>query len=262
MHTRLALFALLTAWLIPTPGLAQERERTDSLEQEIRILKARLDSLQQVLERLIQQGQDTTVVSDELEALRAAARVAAGEAEAADTTVEQQSRTRALQSLNPEISVTGNVVGSYLTPAGEVGEFKATPREFEFAFESALDPYTRTKVFVSYEEELEIAGFPEEEGEEGHGGFELEEGYLYWVGLPGRFGIKAGKFRQEIGLYNRWHTHALYDVDRPLPTVAFLGDDGLIQTGAAMTFPSLNIGPSTQTAWFRIDAAEQPHPVR
>ncbi len=107
---------------------------------------------------------------------------------------------------------------------------------------------------MSYEEELEIAGFPEEEGEEEHGGFELEEGYLYWVGLPGRTGLKAGKFRQEIGLYNRWHTHALLEVDRPLPSVLFLGDDGLIQTGISLTSPTLTLGPSANTAYFEVTA--------
>ncbi len=96
--------------------------------------------------------------------------------------------------------------------------------------------------------DFEIAGFPEEEGaEEEHGGFEIEEGYMYWVGLPGGFGAKVGKFRQEIGLYNRWHTHALFEVERPLATVSFLGEDGLIQTGAAVTLPSFTLGPTTQT---------------
>jgi len=252
MYTRLVLFVLLATALTPISAMGQEPERTDSLEQAIRILKARVDSLQMVLERLASRGQDTSEISDELANLRAAAQAAAGEAEAADTSVEQQSRTRSLQSLNPEISVTGDLVGSYLAPAAGESRPTATAREFEFAFESALDPYTRTKVFVSYEQPVEIAGYPEDQGQEDPGGFEVEEGYLYWVGLPGRFGLKAGKFRQEIGLYNRWHTHALLEVDRPLPIVAFLGHDGLIQTGVSITLPSLDIGPSTQTAWFEV----------
>jgi hypothetical protein len=252
MYTKSALFVVLATALMPLSAMGQEPERTDSLQEEIRILKARLDSLQVVLEHLVSQGRDTAEVTDELAQLRAAAQAAAGEAEAADTSVEQQSRTRTLQSLNPEISVTGDLVGSYLAPAtGEVRP-TGTPREFEFAFESALDPYTRTKVFVSYEQEIEIAGYPEDEGAEDHGGVEVEEGYLYWVGLPGRLGLKAGKFRQELGLYNRWHTHALLEIDRPLPTVAFLGHDGLIQTGVSITLPSLDIGPSTQTAWIEV----------
>ncbi len=219
------------------------RARADSLEARIRELEARLDSLLAALARGAA-ADSAAALADELEALRAAARAAAGDQAPRDTT--GQSRTRNLSVLNPEISVTGDVVGSYLAPTGEDPYLTAVPREFEFAFEAALDPYTRTKIFVSYEEELVIAGLEHEaeEGESGHSGFGIEEGYLYWVGLPANLGIKVGKFRQQIGLYNRWHTHALLEVDRPLPTVAFLGDDGLLQTGLSLVAPPLVAGPS------------------
>ncbi|MGD2218306.1 MAG: hypothetical protein PVJ64_16230, partial [Gemmatimonadales bacterium] len=192
----------------------------------------------------------------ELEALRAAAEAAAAEQGAPDST--QVSRTRELSVLNPEISVTGDFVGTYTARPSERNRFSGVPREFEFGFQSALDPYTRTKIFISYEEELEIAGLQlEEEGEaHGHSGFGIEEGYLYWVGLPANLGLKIGKFRQEIGLYNRWHTHALLEVDRPLPAVAFLGDDGLIQTGLAFGLPTLVTGPGTHIATLEITRSE------
>jgi hypothetical protein len=64
----------------------------------------------------------------------------------------------------------------------------------------------------------------------------------------------VGKFRQEIGLYNRWHSHALLEVERPLAATTFLGEDGLIQTGLGITLPSLSIGPTTQTATFEAAA--------
>jgi hypothetical protein len=249
---RLTFFLALLLTGVAAPGSAQQRaQRPDSLEAEVRRLRLRIDSLQLVLERLVGDRRDTAQVQDELAALRAAARAAAGATP--DTAAPQGSRTRDLQMLNPEISATGDVVGSYARTAG-TGTATAVPREFEFSFQSALDPYTRTKIFATYEQELDIAGYPEEDGEDEHGGFEIEEGYLYWVGLPGAVGLKAGKFRQDIGLYNRWHTHALWEVDRPLPAVAFLGHDGLIQTGVSVTAPSLRIGPSTQTAVFEATA--------
>lgn len=252
MRISAALLVTLCVGAAATPAVAQQPERADSLEQEIRRLKARLDSLEALLRQLIRQGQDTSVVSDELAALRAAAQ-AAGEP-AQDTTAQQESKTRGLSILNPEISVTGDIVGYYLAPDGADSRVSAVPREFEFSFQAAIDPYTRTKVFVGYEEGLRIAGFPEEEGEEEHGGFKLEEGYLYWVGLPGNLGLKAGKFRQEIGNYNRWHTHALYETDRSMPSIVFLGDDGLIQTGLSLVSPALALGPSTNTATFELTA--------
>ena len=126
-----------------------------------------MDSLRRVLEELIRRNRDTTEAVDELARLRAAAQAAAGEAEP-QTTGEQGSRTRNLSILNPEISVTGDIVGSYVAPSGEDNQAGAVPREFEFSFQAALDPYTRTKIFVTHEEEFEIAGLGEEDdGEEG-----------------------------------------------------------------------------------------------
>jgi hypothetical protein len=250
----IVVLALTLAAAAPLSSWAQEA-KIDSLEARIRELEARLDSLLAALAS--GEGADSAALraAAELEALRAAAQAAAAEQEPPDTA--QESRTRDLSVLNPEISVTGNVVGTYTAPVDERNKFTAVPREFEFGFESALDPYTRTKIFVSYEEELEIAGLDLEEGEgQEHSGFGIEEGYLYWVGLPANLGLKIGKFRQEIGLYNRWHTHALWEVDRPLPAVAFLGDDGLIQTpGSRSRSPLLSRGPALISPRWRSPAA-------
>ena len=163
----LASLAMAVVLLAAAPaGLSAQETKTDSLEARIRELEARLDSLLAALARGEGAGADSAAkgTAAELEALRAAARAAAGQQEQ-DTT--EVSRTRNLSILNPEISVTGDVLGQYLAPAGEDNFFTAVPREFEFAFEAALDPYTRTKVFLSYEQEFVIAGLAEEEeGEE------------------------------------------------------------------------------------------------
>lgn len=261
--------ALLLVVGSPAATLAQET-RADSLEARVERLESLVDSLVAELRKLsarpeaaVAEAEPEPTEEEELAALREAARQAAAE-DAARDTAPAESRTRNLNVLNPEISVTGDIVGGLRAPDGGDSETSAIPREFEFSFQAALDPYTRTKVFVSHEQELEIAGLEDvlggeegEEGEEGgHGGVHLEEAYVYWVGLPGAIGLKAGKFRQEVGLYNRWHTHALFEVERPLATVALFGDDGLIQTGASLTLPSFTVGPATQTAWFEATAAD------
>ena len=254
----LAIFA--SFGLVPGYAWAQE-SRTDSLEARIEQLEVVVDSLSLMLSAR-EPEKAVPGPKDELAALREAARVEAEKTEEPEPEMaDTQSRTGNLSILNPEISVTGDIVGGLLWPTDkDDSEAVALPREFELSFQSALDPYTRTKIFFSKEEELPIAGLEEvlESGDEehageeveghgGHGNVELEEGYLYWVGLPGAFGIKAGKFRQELGLYNRWHTHALLEVDRPLATQAFLGDHGLIQTGVSLSLPSAQIGSGTQT---------------
>ncbi len=241
---------------LPQAGQTQQ----DSTTTMLRALLRRLDSLERVVADLRASQRDTTQTTDEVAALRAAARAAVGDAPSNTTPTEGQSRTRNLQILNPEISVTGDVVGSMSAASQESAAFRGTPREFEFSFQTALDPYTRTKVFITREEDFEIAGTPEREtpAADGSGpvqeapGFEIEEGYMYWVGLPGGFGAKIGKFRQEIGLYNRWHTHALFEVERPLAATTFLGEDGLIQTGASIVLPTFTFGPATQSLTFEV----------
>ena len=257
-----ALLFILATWA--RPGIAQERlpAQQDSVVVLLRQLLQRLDSLERIIADLRAAQQDTTEAADELAALRAAARAAADEATpAAEQTGDQGSRTRNLNVLNPEISVSGDIVGNFAAPPGEENTLGATPREFEFSFQAALDPYTHMKIFVAREQDFAIAGLEEgapvfdngSEGEEEETKtFEIEEGYMYWVGLPGGFGAKVGKFRQEIGLYNRWHTHALLDVERPLASTTFLGEDGLIQTGAAITLPTFTFGPATQAVVFEV----------
>ena len=245
------MIALWTVFLLPMAVpqalYPQDPISRDSVLMELRKIERRIDSLEAIIGELRQFNRGADAPISDLAALRAAATAAAEDAnDAAPATGEQQSRTRDLGILNPEISVTGDVVGTFVVPEGSGGRFGATPREFEFSFQSALDPYTRTKIFITREEDFDVAGAAED-GEEEEGSFEIEEAYMYWVGLPGGFGAKVGKFRQELGLYNRWHTHALFEVARPLATTIFLGEDGLIQTGVSVVVPTFTVGRATQT---------------
>jgi hypothetical protein len=92
------------------------------------------------------------------------------------------------------------------------------PREFEVGFQSALDPYSHTKIFVSLEN-----------GEVG-----VEEGYAYWIGLPGHLRLDLGKYRQQFGELNRWHLHAVPETEYPLAVRTYLGEDGLAGTGLSL----------------------------
>jgi hypothetical protein len=91
-------------------------------------------------------------------------------------------------------------------------------REFEVGFQSALDPYSNTKIFVSLE----------------NGAVSVEEGYAYWTGLPGHIRFDIGKFRQQFGELNRWHLHALPETEYPLALRRYLGDDSLAGTGISL----------------------------
>lgn len=206
--------ALLVATACLTAaGVGQQptQRQMDSLAAQVRRLRAQLDSL-----LAASRGPEAT---DDLARLRAAASQAAGAAHdtmAADTMGQAVGRERNQSQLNPEIGVTGDVRGYIRDGGTQYDNF--VPREFEIGFQSALDPYSHTKIFVSIED----------------GSVGLEEGYAYWTGLPGHIRLDVGKYRQQFGELNRWHLHALPETEYPLALTAYLGEDGLAGTGLSL----------------------------
>lgn len=231
----LALAVALPFPALPVPAAAQEP--TDSLRAELARLRARMDSLEAVLERL-QAGEEAAEAEGELARLREAARQAAREGgrEEPQEETEFQGRQRSLQALNPEISLNVDVFGHVNTDDANGQNF--VPREFEFSFQSALDPFSRAKIFLTRENAgPETVPFvEEEEGEEEEGEVDVEEGYVEWVGLPGGVSVKLGKFFQRLGGLNRWHSHALPFQSRWLPHIAFVGEGPVSQAGASFNW--------------------------
>jgi hypothetical protein len=210
---------------------AQAPTRSDSLEAELRRLRARLDSLERVVAALAPAGRDTAAAVDELAALRAAARAAVSP----DTSPSAgpQASLGNLNRLNPEISVTTDV--RLQMDPDEADADNVDFREVEFSFQSALDPYASTKIFLSAGEE----------------GVEIEEGYAYWTGLPGGIRLDLGRFRQQVGELNRWHPHALPESESPLVLREYLGDEGLVGDGIGLylALPFGGGGAGTYELW-------------
>ena len=65
---------------------------------------------------------------------------------------------------------------------------------------------------------------------------EMAEAYVTWVNLFKRLNLTAGKFRQQFGVINRWHEHALDQTFFPLPIEMFMGEEGLNQIGISMNW--------------------------
>ncbi len=218
----------------PTPLRAQEpQERRDSLELEVRALRASLDSLRQVLARLVRQGQDTTEVADELAALRAAARAAAPE-QPADTSVDQSViRSRSLNRLNPEISVTADVRFNANRPGPQRDNVDV--RVISLSLQSDLDPYAYTKIFIGFSGQRVGIG----------------EAYAYWTGGPGGLRVGVGRFRQRAGELNRWHLHALPESEWPLVITEYFGNVGLVGDGLNLYWitPFTTIGGGVHELW-------------
>ena len=185
--------------------------------------------------------------SGDLASLRAAAAAAAGQPAPSDTTPDSvppseaapppAAAPRGANLLNPEISATGDV--RLVAEEGTRGD--AVAREFEFAFQSALDPYSNTKIFLAASDE----------------GVEIEEGYIYYTGLPGRLRLDFGKFRQQVGDLNRWHSHALPESEYPLVYQRYFSEEGLAGVGLSLyTALPFSLGGATHEVWLQGTSVE------
>ena len=132
---------------------------------------------------------------------------------------------------NPDISVVGNMLGAAGhnpvedSPALELSEAEAS-------FQAIVDPYARADFFIAV----------------GPDGAELEEGFVTFNTLPGRFLLKAGKLRANFGKVNTQHAHALGWTDRPLVTRNLVGgEEGLADSGLSLSRLVMN-------PWFFLEA--------
>jgi hypothetical protein len=119
---------------------------------------------------------------------------------------------------NPAISA----IGWFQAVSGNDPGLQQDPfalREVELGFQAAVDPFTRADFFLS-------AG-PE--------GLEIEEGTITWLALPGGGQAKVGKFRADLGKFNRTHPPETPFADRPLASEAFFGEEGLTTTGLSLS---------------------------
>jgi len=129
-------------------------------------------------------------------------------------------QTRNLNQLNPEISATGDMYGTFSDHVGDAAANQFRFGEFELALQATLDPYSAAKFAIVQE----------------GGEFALEEGYMEFTSLPGNMGFKAGQMRLDWGKLNRWHQHGLPQTDRPLVHQAIIGEDGLSGLGASFSW--------------------------
>lgn len=216
---------------------------TDSLSRALERLAARLDRL--IAVRCAAPGvAPPDSGADELAALRAAAADAAAAPTGTGADTGQVAPARAAgprrggSLLNPELTVTGDV---RLIGSRRGDSFQAEAHEFEFGLQSALDPYSSAKVFLAVEDE-EVG---------------VEEGYVYWTGLPGRLRIDAGLVRQQVGDLNRWHRHALPESEYPLVYRRFLGEEGLAGAGLFLyTALPASLAGGTHEVWLQGSTVE------
>lgn len=192
-------------------GQEQIHQRLEQLERELAELRAAREE-------------------EELEALRRAAESDAAAAPDESESVDQRTfvaGSRSMQMLNPEISLSADLVGQLITNpdmkfyAGETDR-SAIPflRALDLHMQSSLDPFSFTKLAIGF----------------GPEGAAVEELFITWTGLLPRTRLTLGRFRQLFGVLNRWHMHDMDQVDRPLAMRVLLGEEGLAQDGVSLAW--------------------------
>ena len=145
-----------------------------------------------------------------------------------------------LQALNPEISVTGDMLTLYRDQKGTRQRSDFHFRTLGIHIESYLDPYTRFKAAVPVTESFAKLG----------------EAYMTRFGFLPDVNLTLGKFRQQFGVVNRWHKHALDQVDFPLALRNIFGDGGLNQTGLSLDWTLPSIRETAQELTFQVTNGE------
>lgn len=218
----------------------------DSLSQSLAQLSTRLEKL--IVARCqpgLPPAPAADTAGDDLAALRAAAAAAAGgptqaqkpDSNAKPERVEFVGRQRSGSALNPEISATGDVRLIGRQHHGLSGDAS----EFEVALQSTLDPYSNAKIILSFTPDK----------------VDVEEGYIWYTGLPARIRADLGQIREQVGDLNRWHTHALPESEYPLVYQRYLGEDGLAGAGLSLytTLP-VSVFHGTHEVWVQGTSAE------
>jgi hypothetical protein len=140
--------------------------------------------------------------------------------------------------------------GQFLLDFGVVGDFvgnitqrnveKATggtffgrenrffPREIELMFFGQIDPYARGEVRIEAAEEFEDGARDLHLG--------LAEANLTLLTLPYGTQAKLGLMRNRFGLLNERHREALPQTDQPNVLTRFLGEEGLRESGAEVSW--------------------------
>ena len=145
-----------------------------------------------------------------------------------------------LQALNPEISVTGDLLYSTRQDTTSEQSSNFLFRNLGVHVESWLDPFAKFKSAIEVHEDS----------------VELGEAYVLLHEVTDDLNLTLGKFRQQFGVVNRWHKHGLDQVDFPLALRKIFGEGGLNQSGASFDWMMPPTGGASQQLTFQVTDGE------
>jgi hypothetical protein len=256
MRALVGICLLAAGALVPGEAMAQD---TEALHRELEQMRKQFETMKEGYEKAINQ------LSDRLKAIEArpAAPAAVPAAAAPGTAVPAvQGREQMLSQAPPGVTINPAELarprepfslyerrgaGQLLFDIGVAGDFIANitqrnvdkanagsfsgrenrffPREVELSLFGQIDPYARA--------EVRFEGGEEDAGEIG---INLAEANLTLLTLPFNTQLKMGQMRNRFGLLNQTHEHDRPFIDQPNVLTRFLGDEGMVERGAELTW--------------------------
>ena len=226
----------------PAPDLREFQRQLNALAKEVQALRQENAELRKEVGALT--AAKPAVPAEEAEEVDLEALRKAAAAELAEVPEEVEPEEKVfkigglgLQSLNPEISLAGDMLSYWKRSRDDDKDSDFDFRVLDIHIEGYLDPYTKFKAAIPVFEDNWTR---------------LGEGYITRFGVLPNLNLTLGKFRQQFGVVNRWHKHALDQIDFPLPLTQIFGPGGLNQTGVALDWTMPRLGRSAQTLTFQL----------
>jgi len=228
---KLCVLLVMAVMAMPLTAFSQDKaaEQKKSVQDVQEELKQKIAELEKTV-KLLQDNIEKKEKEDKLKELLEKARDLSKNKKAKSSITRKfHSGLRQQSALNPNISVGGDffaAVGKSETALNKTpseyawGTGNVFLREIEVSVQSALDPFSRGKVFFSFGQE----------------GVAVEEGYVQWLNMPLNCSLRAGAIKSEFGKLNRYHDHALPQFDRPNVLVNFFGNSCLGGFGMSWNF--------------------------
>ncbi|MBN2375093.1 MAG: hypothetical protein JXD22_01735 [Sedimentisphaerales bacterium] len=251
MRKKFTIIPMLLLWGLLTGIATAQNEETTTDQLNVKILHlqqqmiemqkkhdAEINALKQQINELAIQN-NKQKANDELTSLRELAQAETAKDESGeqkDENVTFKSQALGLQTLNPEISVTGDFLFSSRQDTTNEQSSDFNFRNLGVHIQSWLDPYTHFKSAIEFHEDET----------------ELGEAYVTLYNLSDDLNFTFGKFRQQFGVVNRWHKHGLDQVDFPLALRKIFGNGGLNQSGASLDWLMPPADDASQLLTFQV----------
>ncbi|MFC1520979.1 TonB-dependent receptor [Elusimicrobiota bacterium] len=124
----------------------------------------------------------------------------------------------------PDISMIGNIMGTFSDDKNDSQRGKLLVDEIELALQGYIYPKIRADVFPAWHRHDDTVEA------------EICEAKATFLNLPGGLGAEIGKVHVGFGKINKIHTHRRLMADQPQVITNFLGEHGLVGEGASLNY--------------------------